>query len=202
MSEEPDQLVEAAAAGDAEAIERLIQRHLPGLRAFVRLRADRIVRAKESSSDLVQSVCREVLEHMDRFTHRSDAGFRQWLYRTAERKVIDRFRYYSAARRDPDREVERDARAETQAEALLLEGYGTIYTPSRDAAIREELHLVEEAFGLLQGDYREIITMSRIVGLSNAEIAAELDRSEGSVRNALYRGLAQLSDLVARRRSD
>lgn len=187
-------LVAAAAGGDAEALDGLLQEHLPGLRAFVRLRADRLVRAKESSSDLVQSVCREVLEHLDRFEYQSEVGFRQWLYRTAERKIIDRFRYWNASKRAAARE---EPASET-GESSLLSCYSSIYTPSHDASIKEELARVEAAFDELPDDYREIITLSRIVGLTNEEIGRELGRTESSVKNALYRGLALLSDIVAR----
>ena len=50
------------------------------------------LRAKESASDLVQSVCREVLGRLDRFQHGGEAGFRHWLYATALRKVRDLLR--------------------------------------------------------------------------------------------------------------
>ena len=59
---------------------------------------------------LVQSVCRKVIEHIDRFEHRSEAGFKQWLYRTAERKIIDRYRYYTADKREAAREAARRRR--------------------------------------------------------------------------------------------
>jgi RNA polymerase sigma-70 factor (ECF subfamily) len=183
--------------GDSIDMEPLIEEHLPGLRAYVRLRSDRLLRAKESESDLVQSVCREVLEHVDRFQHRSEAGFRQWLYRTAERKIIDRFRYYSAEKRSAAREVAgEDLGIEDSG---LLQAYGGLVTPSRDAMAREELHRVENAFERLPADYREIIVMARIVGLPHADIARQLGRTASSVRNALYRGLALLADDLARR---
>ena len=177
-------------------MEALMEQHLPGLRAYVRLRSDRLLRAKESESDLVQSVCREVLEHVDRFQHRSEAGFRQWLYRTAERKVIDRFRYYNAEKRSAAREVNgEELRLDDSG---LLSIYGGLVTPSRDAMAREELHRVEAAFARLPPDYRDIIVMARVVGLPHADIARELGRTASSVRNALYRGLALLADDLAR----
>ncbi len=52
--------------GDPESIEALLAEHLPGLRAYVRLRMGPDLRAKESASDLVQSACCEILEHSDR----------------------------------------------------------------------------------------------------------------------------------------
>jgi DNA-directed RNA polymerase specialized sigma24 family protein len=55
----------AGGPGDQLAIEALLERHLPGLRAFVRLRAGPAVRTRESTTDVVQSACREVLAHFD-----------------------------------------------------------------------------------------------------------------------------------------
>jgi RNA polymerase sigma-70 factor (ECF subfamily) len=196
MPDPTQKLVEDASRGDSLALDRLLEHHLPGLRAYVRLRSDRLLRAKESESDLVQSVCREVLEHMERYQYQSEAGFRQWLYRTAERKIIDRFRYYNAEKRSAAREVNgEDLRME---DSRLLEAYGILVTPSRDAMAREELRRVEAAFERLPADYREIIVLARIVGLPHAEIARQLGRTPSSVRNALYRGLALLSDHLAK----
>jgi len=72
-------MAEAAAAGDAYAVERLLDLHLPALPAFVRLRAGHEVRKHESSSDIVPSVCCEVLQNIERFKHPSPAAFKQWL---------------------------------------------------------------------------------------------------------------------------
>lgn len=196
MPDTSRELIDGAAQGDSEALERLLERHLPGLRAFVRLRSDRLLRAKESESDLVQSVCREVLEHIDRYQYRSEVGFRQWLYRTAERKIIDRFRYYTAQKRNAAREVNGSELA--LDDTRLLNSYGTFHSPSHDAIAREELQRIEEAFEHLPSDYREIIVLARVVKLPHAEIARQLDRSPSSIRNALYRGLAMLSDHLTR----
>jgi len=64
MGDELESLVHSASRGDGIAIDELLHRYLPGLRAFVRLRASPAVRAKESASDIAQSVCREVLEDL------------------------------------------------------------------------------------------------------------------------------------------
>jgi RNA polymerase sigma factor (sigma-70 family) len=57
---------------------------------------------------------------------------------------------------------------------------------------------MERAFDLLSDDHREVITLSRIVGLSHAEIAAELGRSEGAVRVLLSRALVAYVDALDR----
>ena len=45
----------------------LLVPHLPDLRSFVRRRVGDLIRSRESSLDLVQSVCREMLENRSRF---------------------------------------------------------------------------------------------------------------------------------------
>ena len=52
-----DQLLARARAGDAGALHTLLVRHEPLLRTYVRLHADPMLRARESCSDMVQSVC-------------------------------------------------------------------------------------------------------------------------------------------------
>jgi RNA polymerase sigma factor (sigma-70 family) len=169
-------------------MEEMLEKHLPALRAWIRHRSDRLVASKESSSDLAQSVCREVIEHIGRFEHKSEEGFKQWLYRTAERKIIDRYRYYTAGKREASREQADNGDGPVDPVHLLFP------TPSQDAIAREELAAAERAFSRLPEHYREVILLSRVKGLSHAEIAQRLGRSEGAVRNLLYRGLAAISD--------
>ena len=170
----------------------LISTHLPGLRAYVAVRVDRLVDARESRADIVQSVCREVLEHMHRFVHGSEDEFRQWLYRTAERKIIDRYRYWKAEKRDAARD-----RPQFPHEGLPQdwdEPATGRASPSEEAIAREELVRTSRAFDELPAHYREVIVLSRLSGLPHAEIAQRLGKSEGAVRNLLYRGLAALTD--------
>jgi len=183
----PDQASQPDGPPAPVDLDALLQEHLPALRAYVRHRADRLVSRKESVSDLVQSVCREVIEHVDRFEHQSPEGFRQWLFRTAERKIIDRYRYYTADKRDAGREI--DEGTPTPPPALFQ-------TPSRDAIAREDLATAEAAFAGLPEATQQVIMLSRVQGLSHAEIAQRLQRSEGAVRNLLYRGLAVISDAL------
>jgi len=193
-------------APDDFPIEALIEKHLPGLRAYVASRVDRLVHSKESNADIVQSVCREVLEHIDRFAHRSEAGFKQWLYRTAERKIIDRYRYYTAEKRDASREVPPPPEGASDDGGLLAqalhEAAGLRPTPSHEAIAREELLRTSRAFEGLPAVYREVILLSRVHGMPHAEIARRLGKSEGAVRNLLYRGLGALTDRLANGEGD
>lgn len=189
MSENLARRIEGAKRGDEASIRALLDAHLPSLHAYLRLHAGRLVRAKESSMDLVQSVCREALEAMEDFEYRGDAAFRHWLFTAARRKVIDKARFYQRECRDAAREV--------SPEALAFE-YRSICTPSQDAAAREQLELVERAFDELPADYREVITLARIVRLKHPEIAERMGRTPVATRRLLNRALARLSSALVR----
>lgn len=196
----PRTLVDSASRGDSAAVEALLERYLPGLSAFVRLRAGPLLRARESSSDLVQSVCREVLEHVDRYRYRSEGLFKQWLFTTAARKIADRADHVQAQRRDVRREVALDdaAAATSSSQGWFADACRSLVTPSRQLIAREEVAATERALLSLPDDHREVILLARIVGLSAKEIGEQMDRSESAVRSLLHRALADLCELVER----
>jgi RNA polymerase sigma-70 factor (ECF subfamily) len=193
MQEDAGQLAERAANGDRAAIDALIERYLPELHAFVRLRAGAIVRGRESSSDIVQSVCREVIQHMDRFQFPSEPAFKQWLYTTALRKIVNRKDYYLAQKRDVLRDVPMASSSGSADDLRLMKCYSNFSSPSRQMMVREEIERIEKAFESLPEEYREVITLAHVVGLSRAEIAAQMGKSEGAVRVLLHRALAKVA---------
>lgn len=196
MTDPLDSLLLKASQGDAPALDTLLERYLPGLRAYVRLRAGPRLLEKESSSDLVQSVCRDILENLDRFQFEGETGFRRWLFKTAQRKIADRYEFYGAKKRDMAREKRPAVRSSAGGDEALLECYRSFYTPSHQAMAREELARVEGAFLSLPEEQREVVVQAKILGLSRAEIAEAMGKSEGAVRTLLYRALARLSEVL------
>jgi RNA polymerase sigma-70 factor (ECF subfamily) len=186
MPLELESLVANASRGDSVAVDELLARYLPGLRAFIRLRAGPAIRARESSSDIAQSVCREVLQDIARFQHGGEAGFKHWLYTTALRKLQKRDEHWRAQKREHAREV--------ADEEQLLGAYRALSTPSRKAAAREEAQRLEQAFDALNEDDREVITLARVIGLPHKEIAEKMGRTEQATRLLLHRALAKLAE--------
>lgn len=187
--QEPDaETLAAATRGDPAAVNHLLERYLPGLRAFVRLRAGATVQGREEHSDIVQSACRDVLENLDRYKHGGDEGFRRWLYRTALRKIADRYEYYKAKKRDVGREGPLGSHGSAARDRAP--------SPSQHAIAKEEAARIERALDGMPDDYREVVVLSRYVGLSHREIAAEMGRSELAVRTLLSRALARLAELL------
>ncbi|MEY2784520.1 MAG: polymerase sigma factor SigD [Planctomycetota bacterium] len=188
-SEKHRQLVSEASRGSEKALEELLEQNLPGLLAFVRAHAGRNLLARDGSMDLVQSACREVLQDIGRHDYRDEAGFRHWLFLAAERKIVDRARYHGRAKRAGDADVS-PSEAEAQS---LMQGYAGLVTPSRHAAAREDLARAEAALAKLSEEHREIILLSRVVGLSHAQIAERTGKSEVAVRSLLHRALAKMA---------
>lgn len=181
-------LLAAASRGEQPAIDDLVAQHLPRLHAYVRLRMGRTLRAREGSMDLVQSVCRELVSHQADFEYRDEQQFLGWLFTTALRKVQEKQRYHDREARDPAREAG-DAGDGALAAAHLL-------TPSREAIGKERLQRVADALAALPDDYREVIGLARIAGLSHKEIAHRMQRSEAATRKLLGRALASLGEVL------
>ena len=190
MSDDHESMVSSAASGDEPAIESLLGRHMPALRAYVRLQAGEKIRRNESCSDLAQSVCREVLENIDDFEYQGEAAFKHWLFKRAMHKIQNRARYYDADKRNAAREANDESYSRC---------YQDIVTPSRVAMGREALAGVEEVFEQLSEEHRQVIVLSKIVGLTHAQIGEDMGRSEEASRMLLNRALVRLTGLVHKR---
>src|SRR5262245_21097418 len=167
-------------------LDAMVARYLPGVRAFVRLHMGQKLRDREESCDLTQSVAREILEHADRFQSGGETGFREWLYTTARRKILNRIEHWGAQKRAAP-EIEQDQ---------LPDCYRTCYTPSQQAAARENLAAMEAAFDRLTEDQREVLIQHKLIGRSHAEIAARLGKTPEAVRTILSRGMARLAVIL------
>ncbi|HEX5052847.1 MAG TPA: RNA polymerase sigma factor [Planctomycetota bacterium] len=187
MQESTADLVRAAGQ-DKRALELLLVRHLPQLQGWLRLRMGPVLRSRETPEDLVQSVAREALGELSLFEWRGEAAFKHWLYTRAQHKLQDRIKFLGAQKRDPAREI-----PSPQDSEALLDCYGSLCTPSRDLATAEALQRIESAFDDLPEDYKEAITLYRMCGLDYQQIAERMQRTEGAVRNLVYRGLSRLA---------
>ncbi len=194
----PEQrLVQDASRGDLGAVEELLARHLPRLAGFVRKNEGGLPRNKESTADIVQSVCREVLEGLkeERFEYRGEAEFRGWLFEAALFKIKNRRRYWAAERRDPQRERRAQAGPESDltSPGEILAAAGA--SPSEDVASIEEAKRVRSLLDRLPERYRRVIELAHVEGLPHREIATRLEITEGSSRMLLSRALARLATL-------
>src|SRR6185295_19525905 len=121
---------------------------------YVDRRAGRAVLEKESGSDLVQSVCRELFDNLrtERFEYRGEKEFKQWLYRAAMLKLEGRWRHWRAEKREVGREHPIDVAGTSAFPEAAISA-----TPSNDAMRQEDVERLQAALALLPENYRQII---------------------------------------------
>lgn len=192
MEMNEEELTAAAANGDQAALEQLLCRALPELRRYVRSQAGSLVKAHESESDIVQSVCREILRNGKSFRHPNEHAFRRWLYATALRKLSHRHEKWTSGKRSA-REVSQSTGSDGRPLELADEGALSV---SAQFILNEELERLKRAMAALSPEHREVIILAKIGGESREEIGAQLGRSPGSTRMLLHRALAQLTRLL------
>ena len=178
-------LYAAAAQGQQHAALELLQQYLPRLRAFVRTRLSVDLRRRESDSDVVQSVCRELIEHGDGFRFRGESEFRGWLFTAALNKVREKFRFHHQRKRD----VQREEHASSSADRSV----GRSSAAADYAALaNERVAILEAALDRLEESDREIIALSRLAGLPMDQVAAGLGKTAVAARKQLGRALLRL----------
>lgn len=183
------------AAGDRgqDDLAAHLVRHLDTVRCFVRIHLAPALRQREQESDIVQSVCAEVLAHPARFQWQGEAAFRSWLYRAVLDRVRHKLRFHGADRRDVRREEQPQAGSQG-----LQDSYAELVTPSRIAMNRELQAQLEAAIDELPGPQREVLARARLLQMEHDAIAAELGITADNSRQLLHRALAKLALVVQR----
>jgi len=175
---------------------RSFARHLPGLERYVRRNVGPKLLAKESASDLVQSVCREVLQDLGEFQYQGEAAFRAFLEQAALRKILDRGRFWRAEKRDPAREGEAERAASFSRDELSALA-ASLGSPSGEVARREEFERLERALERVGEADRRLIRWIYVEGLTHSEAARRLETTEVNSRKQLSRALARISRHLA-----
>ncbi len=178
-------LFDDATHGDRNALDQLLLSYLPQLHAFVHARLGPGLRARESSLDVVQSVCRQLLAARSSFDFRGEDRFRAWLFTAALNKVREKHRRLHGEKRDVAREQEGPLGDSLAAAVHLL-------TPSQEAIGNETAVAVSAAMAALTEEHREVITLARLVRLPHRVIAEVLSRSEEATRQMLARAMVRL----------
>ena len=170
-------LMRSALAGDDAAYQRLLGAVAPVLRANARRALVRGGQPADQAEDIVQDILLAV--HLKRHTWDVRAPFAPWLFAIARNKLIDNLR--RRGRRvfvDID-EVSDILPGETAEETL----------PAREVAA----HLQT-----LPARQRDVLQSIAVDSASIRQTAEKLSISEGAVRVALHRGLANLTARLRR----
>ncbi len=189
-------LVTLAKGGDNSAQDRLCRAYGERVRRIVRLRMGTELRSKLESMDLVQDVLMCALRDLGDFTYRHEGDFLRWLSRIAENRLRDNLDKLHTDKRDIRREIRLDDRERTTG-GVFVRTAGPIdtTTPSVIMSRKEELDKLEKAIDELKPEYREVIVLKRIEGLSYKEIGERLGKSADAIGMLLSRAMVSLTSV-------
>lgn len=187
-------LVTLAKEGNQPALNQLCSVYGERVRRIIRFRLDRKLRPKLDSVDVVQDALILALGGLKDFTYRSEGDFLRWLSRIAENKLRDILDKFYADKRDIRKEIPFNKEGDSTEDGFVgaAEPIGTT-TPSVIMRKKEALDRLEKALDELKPEYKEIVVLKRIEGLSYAEIAERLGKSTDAVGMLLSRAMAALT---------
>src|SRR6202035_827086 len=101
----PQELLDKAKQGDADAVDALLARHREPVRRMIDLRLDPAIVQRLDASDVVQEVLLEASRRLDGYLRDPAMPFHLWLRHIARDHIIDAHRRHpQAQRRGVDRE--------------------------------------------------------------------------------------------------
>jgi RNA polymerase sigma-70 factor, ECF subfamily len=181
-------MVRDARAGDSHALGQLYDTYRDRVARFATGRLGDAEKAEDVTSETFEAVCRNL------GSYRAGTDFEAWLFTIAHRRVADHFR-----RRFRRREVELDEAVLThQGGRAALPGPlpPAVDGPEEAVLAAERRAEVAGAFRRLRADQQEVLALRVLGGLSAAQVADVLGKSEGAVRVAQHRALRSLREAM------
>ena len=174
------ELVRAAAGGDTEAFERLVETYENKIYTL----ALRMSGSPDDAGDIAQEAFLAAWRGLPAF--RGEAGFATWLYRLASNAAIDYLR----------RQRKQRGELSLDDEELGLDAVDAGPGP-QDAAEGEEVRsAVAAGLGALSEGHRQVLVLRELQGLSYEEIAAVLAVDLGTMKSRISRARSALRKIL------
>jgi len=168
-----NELMMKVKSGEIARLGLLFERHHKSLFAYF----FRSTKQVEHSEDLVQNVFEKILKNRKLF--RGDGKFTTWMYTIAHNEMVDQFKQN---KRRPEVVVESIENEVGETEP----GYFEVEQK------KEEMKLLQLAFGKLDEEKRHLLSLSKYEGLSYREIGEIMNFSEGNARIKVFRAMQEL----------
>jgi RNA polymerase sigma-70 factor (subfamily 1) len=182
-------LLEQAKGGDEQALSRAFERHRRRLVVLIHYKLSPRAREFCEVEDLVQETCLRAFRDIGNFTYQSPGSFLRWLSAIADHAIIDRTRYQNRDRRAGQEVPFRSASNPRGPEPADSQ------TPSRLFAQQEAVERLLGRLDALPEDYRQVLILAKIEGLSTAEMAERLGKPREAVALLVYRALKRFRAL-------
>jgi RNA polymerase sigma-70 factor (ECF subfamily) len=201
VSNDSEELLLRAAAGEQAALAALWERRRARLRRMVSLRLDRRLQGRVDPSDILQEAYLDLAARLPDYARERPMPADLWLRLVAGQRLMQIHRQHlGAAMRDAGREVSlyRGALPQASSASLAARLLGKFTTASH-AAVRAERQLqLQEVLNGLDPMDREILALRHFEQLSNGEAAQVLGLSKTAANNRYIRAFGRLRDLLGR----
>ena len=193
------ELLNGVKGGDADAVNRLMERHRKAVRRLISMRLDNALARRVDASDVVQDVLFEASRRMEDYIQNPAMPFHLWLRQLARDRIIDMHRRHRAAkRRSVDREqhvsnLGGDDKSAADLATLLKDAE---LTPAAASVRREMEQRFLEALNELNDDDRELIMMRHFEHLGNNEVAEALGLSPPAAGMRYLRAIRKLREVL------
>lgn len=203
MTMEVVELIHHARAGSSDSLGELLDRYRNYLKLLAGTRIPHWVQGRAGSSDVVQDVCVQVHQSFAQFRGTSEGEFLAWL-RAVLASRLNRLleQHVDAEKRDVRRELgladmaNSLGRSSVQLEELLVDRG---QSPSAVLQRSELLVAVSNVLAELPDDYRKVIILRHLEGMSFAEVATRMERAPGATRMLWFRAMDRLRELLSQR---
>jgi RNA polymerase sigma-70 factor (ECF subfamily) len=178
---------------EGRAVNLDLDRFRPWLVLLARARLTGRLGGKLDASDAAQQALLEACRTLPHFRGSTEAELAAWLRSILANVLAHEIRRYAGTEgRDVSREVSLDAELAESSRRLrnVLADPGP--SPSERAAGQEQEVRLADVLARLPDDYREVIVLRHLEGLTHEAVARRMGRGVGAVRMLWVRALARL----------
>ncbi len=195
-------LLERARQGDNPALGRLLESYRAYVVVLARVQIGRRLQGKVDASDMAQEALLGACRDFPQFRGTTEKELLAWLRAILASLLANLVRHYQGTqRRDVRLERQLTAELEESSQALDRGLVAAQSSPSQQAIRREQSVILAEALGRLPAEWRELLILRHLDGLTFPEVAERLGRSVDSLKKQWPRALAGLRRLLREKAS-
>ena len=180
-----EEIVDRVKGGEVALYEIIMRRYNQRLYRVARA----VLRDDAEAEDVMQDAYVRAYQHLDQFAGRS--LFSTWLTRIALHEALSRLRLRNRNQQFDDTGRDGESSMNNMVESSP--------DPEQNASRAELSHLLEEALLGLPEQYRTVVMLRDVEGMSTAETASALDLTEDNVKIRLHRGRAMARGWIVER---